>query len=176
MQLKPLAKGLMLALPLTLLAACSTTDEAAEQAGEAVNEAAVETTTTEVNAVEPVLTPQEIKMKKYEELRKEHIIYFDFDRSEIRGEFAELLAAHADYLVKNPGVKVRLEGHADERGTPEYNIALGERRAKAVQKYLMSLGVMASQLNTVSYGEEMPLVAAHTEEAWAKNRRAVLVY
>lgn len=176
MQLKPLAKGLMLALPLTLLAACSTTGDADDQASEATTSTTAEASSVETSTIEKVLTPQEIKMQKYADLRKEHIIYFDFDRSDVRGEFAELLAAHADYLVKNPSVKVRLEGHADERGTPEYNIALGERRAKAVQKYLMSLGVMASQLNMVSYGEEMPLVSSHTEEAWAKNRRAVLVY
>ena len=174
MQLKPLAKGLMLALPLTLLAACSTTEDPATTAEG--TETAQTADTVEQGAVEEMLTPQQVKMQKYADLRKEHMSYFDFDRSDVRGEFAELLAAHADYLVKNPNVKVRLEGHADERGTPEYNIALGERRAKAVKKYLMSLGVLASQLNTVSYGEEMPLVTAHNEEAWAKNRRAVLVY
>ncbi|GGA76364.1 peptidoglycan-associated lipoprotein [Neiella marina] len=171
MQLKPLTKGLVLALPMMFLAACSTTDDAASgSAGSGAEDSAIS------SAVAPVLTPEEERMQKYAELRKEHIIYFDFDRSDVRGEFAELLAAHADYLVKNPNVAVRVEGHADERGTPEYNIALGERRAKAVSKYLMSLGVMASQISTVSYGEEMPLVSGHTEEAWAKNRRAVLVY
>lgn len=172
MQLKPLTKGLMLALPMMFLAACSTTDDAATDSttGSGAEDSAIST------GVAPVLTPEEERMQQYAELRKEHIIYFDFDRSDVRGEFAELLAAHADYLVKNPNVSVRVEGHADERGTPEYNIALGERRAKAVSKYLMSLGVMSSQISTVSYGEEMPLVSGHSEEAWAKNRRGVLVY
>ncbi|MCM2679700.1 peptidoglycan-associated lipoprotein Pal [Echinimonas agarilytica] len=167
MQLKPLTKGLMLALPLMVLAACSSTDD---NAAGSTDDSAITGTAT------PMLTPEEERMQRYAEMRKEHIIYFDFDRSDVRGEFAELLAAHADYLVKNPGVSVRVEGHADERGTPEYNIALGERRAKAVTNYLMSLGVLASQISTVSYGEEMPLVAGHNDEAWSKNRRAVLVY
>ena len=174
MQLKPLTKGLVMALPMMFLAACSSTDEAADAAN--AGDAAGADSSAISTPVAPVLTPEEERMQKYAELRKEHIIYFDFDRSEVRGEFAELLAAHADYLVKNPSVSVRIEGHADERGTPEYNIALGERRAKAVSKYLMSLGVMSSQISTVSYGEEMPLVAGHDEEAWAKNRRGVLVY
>ena len=172
MQFNPLTKGLLLALPLMVLAACSSTDDAAA----AGNTGASTDSSAITSSVEQVLTPQEQRMMKYAELRKEHLIYFDFDSADIRGEFAELLAAHADYLVKNQQVKVRIEGHADERGTPEYNIALGERRAKAVEKYLMSLGVSASQLTSVSYGEEMPLVAAHNAEAWAKNRRAVLVY
>ena len=78
--------------------------------------------------------------------------------------------------ASGPSVKVLIEGHADERGTPEYNIALGERRAKAVAKYLQTLGVQAEQLSIVSYGEEKPLDMSHTEDAFAKNRRAVLVY
>ena len=83
---------------------------------------------------------------------------------------------HADFLVKNPSVKVLVEGHADERGTPEYNIALGESRGKSVAKYLQSLGVSDSQISVVSYGEEKPMIKSRTEEAFAKNRRAVLVY
>jgi peptidoglycan-associated lipoprotein len=79
-------------------------------------------------------------------------------------------------LIKNPGQKVMIEGHCDERGTPEYNIALGERRAKAVAQYLQSLGVVAEQISTVSYGEEKPVDLSRTNEGFAKNRRAVLVY
>ena len=100
--------------------------------------------------------------EQMEALRKEHIVYF-VDKSNIQSQYAELLAAHADYLVKNPNVSVVIEGHADERGTPEYNIALGERRAKAVQSYLENLGVQDSQISTVSYGEEKPMVNASTE-------------
>ena len=87
-----------------------------------------------------------------------------------------MLDAHANFLRSNPSYKVTVEGHADERGTPEYNIALGERRANAVAKYLQALGVPVSQISIVSYGEEKPLVLGQGEEAYAKNRRAVLVY
>ena len=113
---------------------------------------------------------------KYEALRQEQVIYFDFDKATIESKYADLLRAHADFLVKNPSVKVLIEGHADERGTPEYNIALGENRGQSVEKYLLSLGVSASQMSVVSYGEEKPMVKSRTESAFAKNRRAVLVY
>ena len=104
------------------------------------------------------------------------IIYFDFDRSDIRPEFADVLAAHADYLAGNPGLVIRLEGHADERGSREYNIGLGERRAQAVRRILMIQGSAVNQLSTVSYGEERPAVAGSNENAWSRNRRVELVY
>lgn len=178
MQTKSLLKSLLIAFPLLALSACSTTSS--EQSGQADNPASNDTQQQEETVVtspaEPVKTPEEKQMERYADLRTQKIIYFNFDDADIRPEFAELLKAHADYLVKNPGVNVRIEGHTDERGTPEYNIALGERRANAVKQYLMNLGVPASQMSTVSYGEEMPLDTGHNEEAWAKNRRAVLVY
>src|SRR5882672_6671394 len=102
--------------------------------------------------------------------------YFDFDSSEIRGEGADIVAAHAKYLSKNIGMKVRLEGHTDERGSREYNIGLGERRAQAVRRALLLQGAGESQLSTVSYGEERPAAAGSDEAAWAKNRRVELVY
>ncbi|MDX1269970.1 MAG: peptidoglycan-associated lipoprotein Pal, partial [Oceanisphaera sp.] len=92
------------------------------------------------------------------------------------GHYAQVLEAHASFLRSNPSVSILVEGHADERGTPEYNIALGERRAKAVTSYLQSLGVSGSQLAIVSYGEEKPADTSHTESAFSQNRRAVLVY
>jgi len=104
------------------------------------------------------------------------VIYFDFDRADIRPEFADVLAAHAGYLAGNPGLVVRLEGHADERGSREYNIGLGERRAQAVRRILMIQGSSGNQLSTVSYGEERPAVVASNEDAWARNRRVELVY
>jgi peptidoglycan-associated lipoprotein len=87
-----------------------------------------------------------------------------------------ILEAHATFLNENLTVNVLIEGHADERGTPEYNIALGERRAKAIETFLENMGVSAAQLSTVSYGEEKPMVKDRSEGAFAKNRRAVLVY
>jgi peptidoglycan-associated lipoprotein len=104
------------------------------------------------------------------------LIYFDFDSSEIRSEFNAVLAEHARVLTQNPSVRVRLEGHTDERGSPEYNIGLGERRAQAVRRALMLQGVADAQISTVSYGEERPAVLGQTEEAWAKNRRVEIVY
>lgn len=104
------------------------------------------------------------------------IVYFEFDSSEIRGAGVELVAAHARYLAANPGTRVRLEGHTDERGSREYNIGLGERRAQAVRHALMLQGTLDGQLSTVSYGEERPAALGHDEEAWAKNRRVEIVY
>ena len=98
-------------------------------------------------------------------------IYFDFDKSFIREDAKPVLAKVADYLKKNSGAKVQVEGHCDERGTAEYNMALGARRAESAKKYLLSLGVKAAALSTVSYGKEKPLDPGHTEDAWAKNRR-----
>jgi len=103
-------------------------------------------------------------------------IYFDFDSSEIRGEGTEIVAAHAKYLAARGGIKVRLEGHTDERGSREYNIGLGERRAQAVRRALLLQGATESQLSTVSYGEERPAAAGSDETAWAKNRRVEIVY
>jgi len=106
----------------------------------------------------------------------DRVIYFDFDNSEIKPEYTDLVATHARNLVANGSIKVRLEGHTDERGSREYNIGLGERRAQAVKRALMLQGVGESQISTVSYGEERPAVTGHTEEAWAKNRRVEIVY
>lgn len=103
-------------------------------------------------------------------------VYFGFDRYNIEGEYQTLLDAHAAYLTATPAAKVLVEGNADERGTPEYNIALGQRRADAVQAHLTAKGVNAAQVSTVSYGEEKPAVLGHTEAEYAKNRRAVLEY
>jgi peptidoglycan-associated lipoprotein len=102
-------------------------------------------------------------------------IYFDFDQSNIRPDAREILKANADILLKKGAAKIAIEGYCDERGTAEYNMALGERRAQEAKKYLINLGVKASQIKTISYGEERPLDAGHNEEAWANNRRAHFV-
>jgi peptidoglycan-associated lipoprotein len=103
-------------------------------------------------------------------------VYFDFDSSEIKGEGTDIVAAHAKYLAANPGTRVRLEGHTDERGSREYNIGLGERRAQSVRRALLLQGAADTQISTVSYGEERPAVPGHDEAAWAKNRRVEIVY
>jgi peptidoglycan-associated lipoprotein len=99
-------------------------------------------------------------------------IRFDFDKYDIRPGDAEILKTNAAVLKKYPGLKIQIEGHCDERGTNEYNLALGERRASSTKKYLNSLGIGTDRISTISYGEEKPLDPAHNEEAWAKNRRA----
>lgn len=104
------------------------------------------------------------------------VVYFDFDSAEIKGEATDIVAAHAKYLSSNPNARVRLEGHTDDRGSREYNIGLGERRAQAVRRALLLQGAADGQLSTVSYGAERPAVAGHDEAAWAKNRRVEIVY
>jgi len=103
-------------------------------------------------------------------------IFFAFDSSNIDDNSRETLEANANYLADHPDVKIKLEGNCDERGTREYNLALGERRAKAAAELMKVLGVDSSRMTTVSYGEEKPLVDEHNESAWAKNRRVEIVY
>lgn len=109
-------------------------------------------------------------------LGSQRVIYFDFDSSDIRNEYVDVIAAHGKFLAANATVRVRLEGHTDERGSREYNIGLGERRAQAVRRALLLQGVAEVQLATVSYGEERPAVAGSDEQAYALNRRVEIVY
>ncbi len=99
-------------------------------------------------------------------------IVFEFDQFTLTTEARGILAQNADYMKNNPGLKVRIEGHCDERGSDEYNLALGERRASATKNYMVSLGIDPTRLTIISYGEEMPLDPSRSESAWAKNRRA----
>ncbi len=103
-------------------------------------------------------------------------IYFDYDRSDIRQGDYEIIYAHAEYLKHNPNRRLRVEGHTDEQGSREYNVALGERRARAVADALMSQGVSGNQVATVSFGKEKPDTMGHSAEDHALNRRAVIVY
>ena len=102
-------------------------------------------------------------------------IYFGYDKYEIRREDEGILKENAAFLKKNPKMKIQIEGHCDDRGTAEYNLALGERRANHTKKYLVSLGIASDRISTISYGEERPLDPSNNEEAWAKNRRAHIV-
>lgn len=103
------------------------------------------------------------------------VFFFDFDKSQLRLDVRAALDEHAAYLRNKNGV-IRLEGHADERGTREYNLALGERRARAIANYLAIQGVPATQIETISYGEEKPAAMGHSEAAWSENRRVELIY
>lgn len=108
--------------------------------------------------------------------RDKNTYYFDYDRYEVSEQDVARISAHANKLLSNPQARVRVEGHADERGSREYNVALGERRAKAVTNVLLLKGVNQNQLNMVSYGKEKPASLGHDESAWSRNRRAVIVY
>jgi peptidoglycan-associated lipoprotein len=103
-------------------------------------------------------------------------IYFGFDRYDVSDDYRSLAQAHAGYLRSNPSAAVTLEGHTDERGSREYNMALGERRSNAVRDLLVALGASTSQITTVSYGEEKPAADCHDESCWSQNRRVEIVY
>lgn len=172
MDLNKLLKAMLVALPIMAISACSSTSESETDAMGSTSGSGSELNGgVQTGGIGGMLSPEEQQRQELEQLRKEHIIYFDFDRSEVQTEYAAVLEAHGTYLVEHPSVRVLIEGHADERGTPEYNIALGERRAKAVAKYLQGMGVQPSQMSIVSYGEEKPLDFTRTDEGFAKNRQ-----
>ena len=104
------------------------------------------------------------------------VIYFEYDSSEVLPAYREVLEAHSSYLTQNPNLSMSLEGHADERGSREYNLALGERRAQSTKRLMMLLGPASSQIRTTSYGEERPVVDGHDEESWSQNRRVEIIY
>ncbi|ACT51635.1 MULTISPECIES: peptidoglycan-associated lipoprotein Pal [Methylovorus] len=119
-------------------------------------------------SVNPLTDPNNILSKRS--------VYFDFDKDEVKPEYRDLVNAHAKYLVEHPDAKVILQGNTDERGTREYNLALGQRRAVAVKQVLNLQGVSDKQIETISYGEEKPQAAGSDEAAYSKNRRADIVY
>ena len=111
-----------------------------------------------------------------ESLLAKRVIYFDYDQATINAEYRELIALHARYLSENPGARMTLEGHADERGSREYNLALGEKRGQSVANLMQAHGAGSDQINVVSYGEERPEATCSNDSCWSQNRRAVVVY
>jgi len=180
MNLSIISKSLLIALPMLALGACSSNTDADTEsvATEETNQVATEATdTVQTDTIEAIeLSPEEQLVEKYTSAILSTTINFEFDKSLILPEYAEILDAHAKLLVDNPDKSITVEGHADEKGTPEYNIALGERRGLAVSTYLENMGVAESQISVVSYGEEKPVNTGHDEAAWSENRRAELVY
>lgn len=164
----------MLSAIVLSLAACGSTPTRDDQV--------VDTTTQQTATVQPVtidgvqdgknIDPNSIAGRA----PLERVIYFDYDQAELRPEYLDIVAQHGRFLAENPEGRVRLEGHTDERGTREYNIALGEARAKTIARMLQLQGVSSAQLRTVSYGEELPVDEAHNNDAWAKNRRVNVIY
>jgi len=174
--------GLVLCFSIMITAGCAKKSVVKEQSVTGEQKGAVAETTKEVAKKEGTVKEEPVTRevsRVEEETIKEKAaqvemfkdINFDFDKFSLRPEAREILKQHADYLAKNKDVNVTIEGHCDEKGTSEYNLALGERRAKEALKYLKELGVSAKRMKTVSYGKEKPLDPGHNEEAWAKNRR-----
>jgi peptidoglycan-associated lipoprotein len=139
----------------------------------AVDQGTKDTTTTTGTSKAGPYTPESLDS---DSCLRQRVVYFDFDKSEIKPEFQAQIACHAAYLRQFPGARVTLEGNADERGTREYNLGLGERRGNAVSSAVGAAGAASSQLNVVSYGEERPVCKEHGEPCWGKNRRVEIVY
>lgn len=172
MQFNKVLKGVLLALPVLAVAACSSHKNNNDQSGSTAGaDSAYGSDASNGN-----MSSDEQARQQMQQLQQNNIVYFGLDKYDILPEFAQMLDQHANFLRSNPSYKVTIEGHADERGTPEYNIALGERRANAVKMYMQGKGVGADQMSIVSYGKEKPAVLGHDQAAWTKNRRAVLVY
>jgi len=110
------------------------------------------------------------------DIQKQRVLYFEFDSSELSAEARDLVNAHATHLAGHPNSSIVLEGHADERGTREYNLALGERRAKTVEQLMLLQGVAKKQIQVISFGEERPVAPGHDESAWRLNRRVEILY
>lgn len=130
------------------------------------------TQTTPVTGTQGRLDP----LKDPNNILSKRVIYFDYDTDAVKPEFASLIQAHASYLAQNRNRKVRLEGHADERGSREYNMALGQRRSNSVRKATSVLGVGNERMETISFGEDKPKSTGHDEASWAQNRRVEIVY
>lgn len=183
-------KSLMIVLPLVTLAACKSGPSDAEIEAEANRAAEVAAQQVADQKAAAEAEAKRVELAKAAEMDRlkalaadekaklvsQNVVYFDFDRASVKSDFHSVLDMHAAFLVKNPDQSIVIEGHCDNRGTPEYNIALGERRAKSVETYLMNAGVSSSQVSVVSYGEEKPAVQGGSEYAFAQNRRGVVVY
>lgn len=169
-QAKLFTRALLLSLSIASLTACSSKKDKKDSAP------CPPTTEISVEAPKNQQSYAEAQIQQLDKLKADSVVYFNFDKYDISPDFATLLDKHASFLRENPSFSVVVEGHTDERGTPEYNIALGERRAKAVSIYLQDNGVLESQISIVSYGEEKPASRGHDEAAYSKNRRAIVVH
>ncbi|MFT6329002.1 MAG: peptidoglycan-associated lipoprotein [Bermanella sp.] len=183
-------KTLLMVVPLVTLAACksgptdaeleaeanSQAEAAAQQVADAQAVADAEAKRVDVAKADALQKAKDMFESEKATLVAQNVVYFDFDQASVKSDFHSVLDMHAAFLVKNPGQSIVVEGHCDNRGTPEYNIALGERRAQSVETYLMNAGVSSAQVSVVSYGEEKPAVQGGSEYAFAQNRRGIVVY
>ena len=179
-------KFVLCCLAAFFITACATTqeisspDESTESDVTTISEGAVSITEDDSSAsasamVEEKMTAQEM-LEETDSVLANRTIYFEFDSAKLSDESLSILETHGAFIAENGNVDVRLEGHADERGSREYNIALGDRRAQSVRRVLLLQGASTDQIDTVSYGEEQPVTPGHTEAAWAENRRVELLY
>ncbi len=155
----------------------SSTTSAEEEARKRAEEEARREALREESLREESLSEQQAKerMESERSLFENEDIYYEFDSIRLSPEAQEILSQKAAWLRENPGVRVTIEGHCDDRGTNEYNLALGEGRAQSARDYLVDLGIKASRINVISYGEERPIDKGQNEDAWARNRRAHFV-
>ncbi len=171
-QMNTILRTTALALTIFGLAACSSTSET-----EDMTPVAQESQGESAAARAARLEQERLERERQEQQRREQaalnttVFYFDFDVAEFQPSDRETLVVHARNLASNPNSRIRLEGHADERGTREYNLALGERRANSIRDFLIVNGASRNQIETVSYGEEQPAVRGQTEQAYSQNRR-----
>ncbi|HZV55014.1 MAG TPA: peptidoglycan-associated lipoprotein Pal [Rhodocyclaceae bacterium] len=161
-----------------LLAACGSQPPAPEQgpAGVVDGKSSAVTTTTAPVTTEGIDPYSLAALKDPKSAVYKRSVFFDYDQYVIKDEFKPLIDAHAKFLVKNPKLKMLIQGNADERGSREYNLALGQKRAEAVKKALALLGAREDQMESVSLGEEKPRCTDHSEECWAQNRRGDMLY
>lgn len=172
-------KTLLLISTTALFAACSSTPKETAPAPAPAPMAAPAAPAPAPAAPAPVAAPAAVvpaHLDPNSEISKQRSVYFDFDSSAIKSEYNGVIDLQGKYLVSNPALNVRVEGNTDERGSTEYNLALGQRRAEAVVKALKVVGVKDNQAEPVSYGEEKPKATGHDEASWSQNRRADVVY
>jgi peptidoglycan-associated lipoprotein len=156
------------------ISSCKTTEPAPDTTDTTATKPATDVTTSA--APDPRDYTDARNFDNSESLLSKRVIYFDFDKSEVKSEYRAIVAAHATYVSAHNSARVTLEGHADERGTREYNLGLGERRGNSVSGLLSAGGAMGGQLDTVSYGEERPVCRVSDENCWWQNRRVEIVY
>jgi len=160
-----------------LLAACGSSEKKADPAPVTeVTKPTTTATTTQTPTSTPVSQPKVDPLNAPGSILLQRSVFFDYDSNAVKDEFRPLVQAHSKYLVENGNARIALEGNTDERGSREYNLALGQRRADSVKKIMTVLGVPDARIETVSFGEEKPKSAGHDETAWSQNRRADIVY
>ena len=167
------------AASLLALASCATEPKPAAEAPVEGKPGAPQPVQTQ--PVKPIATPKPggsafAALKDPNNILSKRTVYFDFDKFDVKPEYRPLVEAHAKFLRENPSAKMLIQGNADERGSREYNVGLGQRRSDAVKKMLTLLGAREDQIESVSLGEEKPACTEHSEECWAKNRRDDMLY